>query len=232
MYNHSVAASNSLIPVYLPPFPGFEPPRSFTHGETGIFNEVRSLFRVYRRYPLSLSRVQKHFHVYSMLLRAHSENLSTTGARSRWRFNPYFFQGLFVKPLEQEKQANYPRVPRNTQAVASQIQIHVCALQVEGQPDHQSQDPRFKGRYRRDEQSANTLQIVQLKEGGKILIGFFQIHRSLFDHPIWTKEQFTWAQAWLDLIGNANFKSNSFFIKDTEIKLGRGQIAWSQITMC
>ena len=58
------------------------------------------------------------------------------------------------------------------------------------------------------------------------------MHREMFDHPIWTKEPFTWAQAWVDLIGNANFKPNSFFIKDTEIHLERGQIAWSQITMC
>ena len=44
-------------------------------------------------------------------------------------------------------------------------------------------------------------------------------------------EPFTRAQAWIDLIGNANHKDGSFLIRGNIIKLKRGQLGWSEITM-
>ena len=60
---------------------------------------------------------------------------------------------------------------------------------------------------------------------------YFFINRSLFDNEIWLKEPFTKAQAWIDLIGNANHHAGSFVVRGNEVKIARGQIGWSQITM-
>lgn len=62
--------------------------------------------------------------------------------------------------------------------------------------------------------------------------GWIKLHRQLFESKIWFSEPFTKAQAWVDLFANANHKSGSFWIRGNEVKLERGQIGWSELTMC
>ena len=61
--------------------------------------------------------------------------------------------------------------------------------------------------------------------------GWIKLHRSMFDNELWTAEPFTKGQAWIDLIGNANHKPGSTWIRGIEIHVKRGQIAWSELTM-
>lgn len=61
--------------------------------------------------------------------------------------------------------------------------------------------------------------------------GWVKLHRQLFDNPIWLAEKFTKGQAWVDLFSNANHKDGSFWVRGNEVKLKRGQIGWSEITM-
>lgn len=61
--------------------------------------------------------------------------------------------------------------------------------------------------------------------------GYVSLHRKMFDNKLWLLQKFTKAQAWIDLFGNANHKDNSFWIRNNEIKVLRGQIAWSEVTM-
>jgi hypothetical protein len=53
----------------------------------------------------------------------------------------------------------------------------------------------------------------------------------MFDNELWMAEPFTKAQAWIDLIGNANHKPASIWIRGIEINVDRGQLAWSELTM-
>lgn len=62
--------------------------------------------------------------------------------------------------------------------------------------------------------------------------GWIKLHRQLFESKIWFSEPFTKAQAWVDLFANANHKSGSFWVRGNEVKLERGQIGWSELTMC
>jgi hypothetical protein len=61
--------------------------------------------------------------------------------------------------------------------------------------------------------------------------GWVSIHRSICDNFLWFEEPFTKAQAWIDLILNANHKENTMLIRGNVIKLKRGQIGWSELTM-
>jgi len=61
--------------------------------------------------------------------------------------------------------------------------------------------------------------------------GFFQVHRSLLNHPLWEKEPFTWGQAWIDLIGFAAFKPTEFFIRNKKYSLKVGQLGKSKVTL-
>ena len=63
------------------------------------------------------------------------------------------------------------------------------------------------------------------------MTGWFKIDRKLFDNEIWLDEPFTRAQAWIDLVGNANHKGGHFFIRGNEVTVGRGQLGWSEVTM-
>lgn len=58
--------------------------------------------------------------------------------------------------------------------------------------------------------------------------GWIRIHRQIFDWPLYFKEKFTYTQAWLDLLLLANFKESVFVVHGVHIKVGRGQLAWSQ----
>lgn len=56
------------------------------------------------------------------------------------------------------------------------------------------------------------------------MIGYIKVHRSLFEHELWTREQFTKGQAWIDLIGMANFSAKEILVKNTFVTVGRGEI--------
>ena len=61
--------------------------------------------------------------------------------------------------------------------------------------------------------------------------GWFLIHRKLFDNDLWLSEKFTKAQAWIDIVGNANHTDKFIFIRGHRIEVKRGQLAWSELTM-
>lgn len=61
--------------------------------------------------------------------------------------------------------------------------------------------------------------------------GWIKLHRSIVDHPLWLSEPFTWGQAWTDILLNANYAPGSFYVRKQEVKLERGQLAWSELTM-
>lgn len=62
--------------------------------------------------------------------------------------------------------------------------------------------------------------------------GYVKLHRKLFSNELWLSEKFTKAQAWIDLFANANHKDGSFWVRGNEVKIKRGQIGWSELTMC
>lgn len=53
--------------------------------------------------------------------------------------------------------------------------------------------------------------------------GWVSIHRSITDHWIWENERFTKAQAWIDLLLNANHSDKKTMIKGRLIEVKRGQ---------
>lgn len=61
--------------------------------------------------------------------------------------------------------------------------------------------------------------------------GYIKLHRSIMDNEIWTKQTFTWGQAWIDLIMLANHKDTSVWIRGIEVKIKRGQCAWSILNL-
>lgn len=61
--------------------------------------------------------------------------------------------------------------------------------------------------------------------------GWIKLHRSTFDNDLWTAEPFTKGQAWVDLIGHANHRPASIWIRGIEVTVDRGQLAWSELTM-
>jgi len=63
------------------------------------------------------------------------------------------------------------------------------------------------------------------------LKGWVAIHRSICENDLWFLEPFTKAQAWIDLLLNANHKDGEINIRGNIIHIKRGQIGWSQITM-
>jgi len=63
------------------------------------------------------------------------------------------------------------------------------------------------------------------------LKGWVAIHRSICENDLWFLEPFTKAQAWIDLLLNANHKDGEINIRGNIVKIKRGQIGWSQITM-
>lgn len=61
--------------------------------------------------------------------------------------------------------------------------------------------------------------------------GWIALHRSICDNDLWFLEPFTKAQAWIDLILNANHSDGTINIRGNLITIKRGQIGWSEITM-
>lgn len=61
--------------------------------------------------------------------------------------------------------------------------------------------------------------------------GWIKLHRQISRNKLWLEEPFTKGQAWVDLVLNANHTDGSFFVRGVEIRLKRGQIGWSELTM-
>jgi len=61
--------------------------------------------------------------------------------------------------------------------------------------------------------------------------GWIKLHRSITDNDLWLSEPFTYGQAWVDLLINANHKGATIFIRGIEVSLNRGDIGWSEVTL-
>ena len=61
--------------------------------------------------------------------------------------------------------------------------------------------------------------------------GWVRLYRKIENNPLYFLEPFTKAQAWIDLFLNANHKSGIIEIRGNIIKIKRGQIGWSELTM-
>lgn len=61
--------------------------------------------------------------------------------------------------------------------------------------------------------------------------GYISLHRKIFENPLWFKEPFTKAQAWVDLILLANYKDGELNIRGNKIKVKRGQVGWSELKL-
>lgn len=61
--------------------------------------------------------------------------------------------------------------------------------------------------------------------------GWARVYRQLTEGDFWLSEKFTKPQAWVDLIVMANHKEGSFWVRGIEVKLDRGEIGWSELTM-
>ena len=54
--------------------------------------------------------------------------------------------------------------------------------------------------------------------------GYFVITRALLDSELWNGEPFTRGQAWIDLIGRANYRETERFIGARLVKIPRGSL--------
>jgi hypothetical protein len=57
--------------------------------------------------------------------------------------------------------------------------------------------------------------------------GWISIHRKITENPIWLSEQFTRAQAWIDLLIIANHKDGFIMVRGNKLDVKRGQVGWS-----
>lgn len=62
------------------------------------------------------------------------------------------------------------------------------------------------------------------------MTGWIKLHRSVSDHWVWNCE-FSYGQAWIDLLCHASHKPNKFAIKGQLISLGIGEQARSEVTL-
>jgi hypothetical protein len=61
--------------------------------------------------------------------------------------------------------------------------------------------------------------------------GWIKLYRSICDNPLWTIKPFSKAQAWIDMLINANHKDGYFFLREHKIIVKRGQLGWSQLKL-
>jgi len=61
--------------------------------------------------------------------------------------------------------------------------------------------------------------------------GWVKLHRQMFTNELWLSESFTKAQAWVDLFANANHQDGLFYVRGNEVRVKRGQLGWSEVTM-
>jgi hypothetical protein len=63
------------------------------------------------------------------------------------------------------------------------------------------------------------------------MAGYFSIERDLLSHHLWTDEPFSRGQAWIDLIGLANFTDGWIRVAGERIEIRRGQCGWSELRL-
>ena len=56
---------------------------------------------------------------------------------------------------------------------------------------------------------------------------YFQVNRHIFESERWLQKPFDESHAWLDMVGNANYKDGTVFVRGNAVKVKRGQLAWS-----
>lgn len=59
--------------------------------------------------------------------------------------------------------------------------------------------------------------------------GWIKLHRQLRQNELWNAERFSRGQAWVDLLLMANYERSTIFIRGCEVRIERGQLAWSKI---
>ena len=57
---------------------------------------------------------------------------------------------------------------------------------------------------------------------------YFLLNRSIFENELWLSEPFDKNRAWIDMIGNANYEDGVLFVRGNEVKVKRGELAWSE----
>src|SRR3990167_1196211 len=62
--------------------------------------------------------------------------------------------------------------------------------------------------------------------------GWVRLHRQIEESGLYFLEPFTKAQAWIDMFLNANHKDGIFSVRGNIVRLKRGQLGWSELTMC
>ena len=65
-------------------------------------------------------------------------------------------------------------------------------------------------------------------DGKKDIPPFITLARKLFNDPMWTKERFSYAQAWVDLIYWAFHSDGNFKWEDERYDLKRGQLCHTE----
>lgn len=58
-----------------------------------------------------------------------------------------------------------------------------------------------------------------------------KLYRKVQDNPLWTSEQFSRGQAWIDLILLANHEDSFFYLRGVRVNVERGQVARSERTL-
>lgn len=61
--------------------------------------------------------------------------------------------------------------------------------------------------------------------------GYIKLYRQIFDNELWTEKPFSRAQAWIDLLLKANYKTKTCVIKGKTITIKRGQLLRGEDTL-
>lgn len=61
--------------------------------------------------------------------------------------------------------------------------------------------------------------------------GWISLHRKIFENEFYFSERFDKTHAWVDLLLLANHKPQTIFIRGNEVKIGEGELCYSQITL-
>lgn len=59
--------------------------------------------------------------------------------------------------------------------------------------------------------------------------GYIKIDRKILNNPLWTEKPFSKGQAWVDLIGLANWKDSEVLVGYETVIVHRGEVARSQL---
>lgn len=63
------------------------------------------------------------------------------------------------------------------------------------------------------------------------MTGYFSVNRSLLLHELWLRDEFSRGQAWIDLIGLAQWHESYIRIAGERMALKRGQCGWSTVSL-